>query len=266
MHRMVSLSSVGGLLLLVVAVFASIVAADAHQTPWILTLHQRRNCTDKMITKKICRGVVIDSWRILTVASCVRSGVDLVIEGSCGVPDWVVVNASVDPTADLAMLHMDLPLPPSRSRIEFLNFKKASIGEVQLDTTRGMQKVSLLEGDVCAKTFWKTNEGKLFIAPNCYTLPGSPLFFQESHRRVIIGLVSSIPEECNTTLCPIQVTDFSHYHDWFSQMFREEPNPSIKLPNIPATVVFSFLKLLAVISSLGGISFAFCCVMFLISN
>nr|XP_029732699.1 uncharacterized protein LOC115268715 [Aedes albopictus] len=182
----------------------------------------------------------------------------------------MVFNVTEHPTADLAILFVDVPFPVNGSLVDFPDSgrKPSNSSVASLDTMSGMQEVPLFPDDPCLNTRDTTPQDKLFIVSKCDTVPGSPLFHhQNSNGTVLMALVSSIPSNCHTTPCRIHLTDISRHREWLATELRDqEPAPSIKLPKIPATVVFSFLKLLAVVSSLGGISFAFCCVMFLISN
>lgn len=163
-------------------------------------------------------------------------------------------------------LYVDDPFPVSGSLIGLMDIKERSSGVASVDTTSGLQEVPILGNDPCFGQRQQTSQEELYAPQMCDTTLGSPLFQVHNNQSILIGLVSSIPQPSHGTPCLLRLTDISRHHRWLSDQSRDEPAPSIKLPKIPATVVFSFLKLLAVVSSLGGISFAFCCVMFLISN
>ncbi|XP_039433787.1 uncharacterized protein LOC120416168 [Culex pipiens pallens] len=267
--------------LLTVLLVGILTAALADLRFPLVVLVVQHSKTDPTFSSESCRGTALDDHRILTVASCVdrwSEDVEVLIGTSvCKAPDQPVDHVVLHPfynpdlktksTANVAILFVNesLQVDGSFQAPNLPGSSEKTSGSAFLDTTPGWQQVPILQENVCRS---QTSNNTTLVPSTCNITLGSTLLQSGLSRTTLIGMVTSIPDQCPSR-CPLELTSLGSFSHWANHPKLRPPPPSrasVQLPEVPASVIFSFLKLLAVIGSLGGVSFVFCCVMFLISS
>ncbi|XP_058447792.1 uncharacterized protein LOC131428126 [Malaya genurostris] len=225
----------------------------------------------------ICWGTLLQGIpRVLTAASCVypfNASTEIVTgmfrEGNKRIFGTVHVHPDYRPdekgnsVANLAVLFLNdfFPTDLTSTQVALMDMRNPLPHAGLLYDNADYRTVSIFHNDTCDSSETAAHgQDKIYTDLNCNTRPGGPLFHMVQDQVLIVGVVSSVPQRCSQSPCRLPVTYISPYSSWI------EDRAAIELPDVPAMVLFNFLKLLAVIASLGGISFVFCCVMFLITG
>ncbi|XP_055607332.1 uncharacterized protein LOC129755050 [Uranotaenia lowii] len=257
------------------------VSADIDLQPALVRIQPRWNekitSEEERIDLRTCAGAVVGHRHILTTASCLFPDANkkmFRVLPFCGNKGQdvaeLIVHQNYAPKdeyqsmGNLAVLVVknDFSLLTCPMYDLAKPTEKLANRSFFLDSNGTLQQIRLLKTDLEPDNELDIPTDKAVIMTECEIEVGNPVLHERSDGEWFLGaLMGFIPEQCGPTSLSPQLTLLNVHYLWIRGVVEKPVSQEM-----PTMVVFNMLKLMTVVGSLSGISFAFCCVMYLVAD
>ncbi|XP_074133209.1 uncharacterized protein LOC141548327 isoform X2 [Sminthopsis crassicaudata] len=226
------------------------VADGGEEVPWLVSV------------ARLCQGVVLDHWRVLSTARCLRntnpallrvrsSGTWLNGSEICLHPTFVPPARTAAAKSDLGVLFLrqparlaggQLPLARDASKAQencpFCGHRPCHVYQRQSTQEPGLMRatrttVRLLGPWACHRSGADAPATETFCiqmhpwpGPDCQVQPGSPVLCRFGNRRELVGLVSEPGKACSAPVPAVRTAPYRGWLDAVVQAARKRP-PSL---------------------------------------